>query len=170
MQKQHRAFDHRDEMSKKLDHLMYIVLDYFTSRVDETHQSKLNGSSIQVHNIMIYNQFNEQDMLDIFKESHKLFSEVILKNQQCCMVHFIFIFFCAQHKFPILQQLFITRLILNITDKKEPISKRQRINSIFYLSSLIMRCKGIKLQVLYRSIEFILAHSWEQLNLNDGSR
>lgn len=32
-------------MSKKLDHLMYILLDYFTSKVDDAHQSQLNENS-----------------------------------------------------------------------------------------------------------------------------
>ena len=124
---------------------MYVVFEYFEN------------------NLKI---FESKQMLEVFMELQKLFQENILKNQQSSLVHFLFLVLCGQDQFLKVQQLFVTRLILNIRD--ESVSRKQRVNSVFYLNSLLQRCRGLRASLVQRTIELLVqaGEEWTERCLN----
>jgi len=82
-------------MSKKLDELMSILLDYMQSKIDPSFPSKQIWSPSKA--------LSQEEMIEIYREIGKLFFEVILKNQTCFMVHFFYILLCGQCTYPRIQ-------------------------------------------------------------------
>ena len=73
---------------------MFVVLDYFQVKTA-----------------------SEQDemLCPIFRELIRLFQETVLANSNYKMVQYAYFFFCSLPNYKKFQQLFLTRLILNLT-------------------------------------------------------
>ncbi|KAM3132956.1 hypothetical protein pb186bvf_014952 [Paramecium bursaria] len=133
----------KDDMSKKLDQLMNIIFEFL--------QSKTGSGVSQCFRV----EQNDDIIISTFKELQVVFQEVVLKNHHYRMAHYLFFFFCSmEDRYKICQQQFITQLIQNI--KSVSLQKLQKINSIYYFSSLLIRCNKISTRIFDKAIQIIL--------------
>ncbi|CAD8086069.1 unnamed protein product [Paramecium sonneborni] len=148
---QHLNKKHRDDMCKKVDHLLFILFDYLDSKLGIA-----NKSIFQMEQ-------NEDLIFKIFRELQSVFQEIMLKNQYYRMAHYVFLYFCSlPNSLQRINQLFLSQLVQNI--RSNTLSKTEKINSLYYLSSLLVRCNSIKSTVFVKAVELLLEY------LNDKSQ